>query len=160
GENRSFDHVFGLYKPRRGETISNLLSKGILNADGKPGPRFAKAAQFQVAPQSAYYVGIAPTAKVPYMTLPPPDLSGTPRAPSTPALPFPNVAFVAPIEPALEPGDLVLLTTGATGLPSSQGIDIRVTNAATLPNGPFQLSGSTLPYDSYTGDTIHRFYQM
>src|SRR4029077_2814061 len=63
GENLSFDHVFGLYKPRRGETISNLLSKGILNEDGIPGPQFAKAAQFQVAPQPSYYVGIAATAK-------------------------------------------------------------------------------------------------
>src|SRR5262245_30996509 len=95
GENRSFDHVFGLYKPRRGETISNLLSKGILNADGRPGPRFAKAAQFQVARQPAYYVGIARTAKVPYITLPPPDLSGSPTTQSTNAPPFPSVPFVA-----------------------------------------------------------------
>src|ERR1700740_2048453 len=29
-----------------------------------------------------------------------------------------------------------------------------------LPNGPFQLTGPNLPYDAYTGDTIHRFYQM
>src|ERR687887_1854423 len=63
GENRSFDHVFGLYKPRRGETISNLLSKGILKEDGTPGPRFQKAAQFQVAPQQSYYVGVNASAK-------------------------------------------------------------------------------------------------
>src|SRR5262245_62393658 len=31
GENRTFDHVFGVYKPRRhGETVSNLLSKNIV----------------------------------------------------------------------------------------------------------------------------------
>jgi phospholipase C len=160
GENRSFDHVFGLYKPRRGETISNLLSKRILNEDGTPGSRFGQATQFQVAPQPSYYVGVNAFAKIPYVMLPPPDLAGTPTAPSTTAPPFPSVAFIAPLEPALAPNDLVLLTTGASGLLSSQGIDSRVANASTLPNGPFQLTGPTLPYDAYTGDTVHRFYQM
>jgi acid phosphatase len=160
GENRSFDHVFGLYKPRRGETISNLLSKGILKEDGTPGPQFAKAAQFQVAPQKSYYVGIPGTAKSPYNMLPPPDLNGTPTAQSTMAPPFPSVAFAAAVEPALEQGDLALLTTGASGLASPQGVDSRVMNASTLPNGPFQLTGPTLPYDSYSGDTSHSFYQM
>jgi acid phosphatase len=160
GENRSFDHVFGLYKPRHGERISNLLSKGIVKEDGTPGPNFAKAAQFQVAPQPSFYVGVNASAKTPYNMLPPPDLNGTPRTQSTTAPPFPSVAFAAAVEPALEQSDLVLLTTGASGLASTQGVDSRVTNASTLPNGPFQLTGPTLPYDAYTGDTIHRFYQM
>ena len=39
GENRGLDHTFGVYKPKgKGETISNLLSKGIVNEDGSPGP--------------------------------------------------------------------------------------------------------------------------
>jgi phospholipase C len=29
-----------------------------------------------------------------------------------------------------------------------------------LPNGPWQLSSHTLPYDSYTSSPVHRFYQM
>src|SRR5499425_2595044 len=45
GENRTFDHVFATYKPRKGESIDNLLSKGIVNEDGTPGPNFALAAQ-------------------------------------------------------------------------------------------------------------------
>src|ERR1700730_600841 len=40
GENRTFDHVFATYQPRHGERVSNLLSKGIVNADGTPGPNF------------------------------------------------------------------------------------------------------------------------
>src|SRR5262249_5004054 len=41
GENRGLDHTFGIYKPKgRGQTISNVLSKGILNIDGTPGPHF------------------------------------------------------------------------------------------------------------------------
>src|ERR1700749_854903 len=38
GENRGLDHTFGVYKPKgAGQTISNLLPKGIVNADGPPG---------------------------------------------------------------------------------------------------------------------------
>src|SRR5262249_16196561 len=151
---------FGLYKPRRGETIANLLTKGILKQDGSPGPRFTAGRQFIAAPQATYFVGVSAANKTPYTVLPPPDLAGTPTGQSTTRPPFPSVAFAAAVEPALEPADLVLLTTGASGLPNLVGTDIRVKNASTLPNGPFQLTGPTLPYDSYTGDTIHRFYQM
>ena len=45
GENRSFDHVFATYVPRPGETVWNLLSEGIIKADGTPGPNFSKAQQ-------------------------------------------------------------------------------------------------------------------
>lgn len=38
GENRTFDQVFGAFKPRAGQRVSNLLSRGIITADGKPGP--------------------------------------------------------------------------------------------------------------------------
>ena len=49
GENRSFDHVFGVYKPRQGETVSNLLSKGIVTEEGKPGPQFGLARQYRAS---------------------------------------------------------------------------------------------------------------
>ena len=49
--------------------------------------------------------------------------------------------------------------TGATGLASTTGVDTRVTNASSLPNGVFQLTGPSMPYDAYTGDPTHRFYQ-
>src|ERR1700691_1195470 len=45
GENRSFDHVFATYEPKRGQSVWNLLSEGIVNADGTPGPNFSKAQQ-------------------------------------------------------------------------------------------------------------------
>src|SRR5260221_13129827 len=49
GENRGLDHTFGVYRPKgKGQTISNLLSKGIVNEDGSPGPNFAQAQQFSV----------------------------------------------------------------------------------------------------------------
>ncbi len=45
GENRTFDHVFATYKPSPGESVWNLLSKGIVNEDGTPGPNFSLASQ-------------------------------------------------------------------------------------------------------------------
>ena len=51
GENRSFDHVFATYVPKRPEekVVNNLLSKGIIKLDANknaiPGPNFEKAHQ-------------------------------------------------------------------------------------------------------------------
>ena len=156
-ENRSYDHVFGTYAPKGHERAANLLSRGIVKADGTPGPNFAAGAQFTVPPHPSFYIG-APS-KTPYTILPPPDTLGAHTAGSdTNPSPFKTLA-AASAEPDLEAADLALLTTGATGLPTSS-VDTRVTNATALPNGPFQLTGPTMPYDAYTGDTIHRFYQM
>src|SRR5215471_2194055 len=47
GENRTFDHVFATYKPVAGQTVNNLLSEGIVNRDGTPGPNFPLAHQSQ-----------------------------------------------------------------------------------------------------------------
>src|SRR5271156_7249819 len=67
GENRGLDHTFGVYKPKgRGQTISNILSKGIVNEDGTPGPNFGLAMQFAVSPQPLYYIGAPNIAKTPY----------------------------------------------------------------------------------------------
>src|SRR5215469_5317960 len=45
GENRSFDHVFATYVPKKGQAVWNLLSAGIVKADGTPGPNFSRAEQ-------------------------------------------------------------------------------------------------------------------
>src|SRR5260370_17005624 len=50
GENRTFDHVFATYVPKSEDSVSNLLSKGIITADGKPGKHFSKPPQFQSPP--------------------------------------------------------------------------------------------------------------
>src|SRR5579859_1804527 len=50
GENRTFDHLFATYVPKSHDSVSNLLSKGIIKADGTPGRHFSKAAQFQALP--------------------------------------------------------------------------------------------------------------
>jgi phospholipase C len=66
GENRGLDHAFGVYKPKgAGQTISNLLSKGIVNEDGSQGPNFALAQQYSVAGQPSYYIGAPAIGKSP-----------------------------------------------------------------------------------------------
>src|SRR5277367_2386167 len=53
GENRSFDHVFATYEPKGDQTVWNLLSQGIINADGTPGPNFSKATQSAATDQAS-----------------------------------------------------------------------------------------------------------
>src|SRR5258708_1034090 len=64
GENRTFDHVFATYKPTSGDTVSNLLSKGIVNADGTPGPNFSLASQPSAADSNFYHIapGVTPAS--------------------------------------------------------------------------------------------------
>jgi phospholipase C len=79
GENRTFDHVFGAYQPRHGETVSNLLSKGIITADGAPGPNFWLAVQYTANATDPSRFEPSPGSKKPYSVLPAPVL----RAAST-----------------------------------------------------------------------------
>jgi phospholipase C len=175
GENRTFDHVFATYKPRHGQSVSNLLSRGIINADGSPGPNAADATQFLVnTPLPSHYFmgsGFTKTAYSPF--LPTPELGGAPNHaislaeltanPTGVQPPFgPTIsqAQIAGLEPSLEKSDLFLLRTGATGAAGTSGPDTRVANFTALPNTVFPLAGSTLPYDSYTGDMVHRLFHM
>jgi|SRR5258708_39375329 phospholipase C len=45
GENPTFDNVFGAYIPRPGQTVLNLLSRDIIDDNGKPGRNFVFAKQ-------------------------------------------------------------------------------------------------------------------
>jgi acid phosphatase len=119
GENHSFDNLFGAYQPIEGQTVSNLLSRGIINADGTPGPHFIDAQQWQASETGQY--SIAPQRTQPFASLPQPNSTfAFGRKPNEPDPRF--------------PGD--------------------------LPNGPFQLTHYA-PYQlSFTGDPVHRFFQM
>src|SRR5438876_912661 len=135
GENRGLDHTFGVYRPKgKGQTISNLLSKGIVNEDGSPGPNFAQAQQFSVAGQPSFYIGAPTIAKSPYSptnAMPQPNTAGTPSAPSDTSPPFKTIVE-ASVEKDMNPADLDILTTGFTGLPANS-LDPRVPGAGTLP---------------------------
>jgi phospholipase C len=164
GENRSFDHIYATHVPKTGHSILNLLSEGIVRADGSPGSNFAAARQFTTSGETSYFISVLKKNKTAYTTLPAPTLGGAPNMQSTNSPPFPTLflflQLLGLIEPSLEPSDLFLLTTGATGAAGTTGPDSRIVNGADLPNGPFQLTGPNLLYDSYTGDTVHQFYQM
>jgi hypothetical protein len=77
GENHTFDDLFGGYQPRRGQAVSNLLSKGIINKDGSPGPNFDQAAQ-QIADNTgpAEY-SLKPTHTGSFTTRPQPNTTYT-----------------------------------------------------------------------------------
>jgi len=159
GENRTFDHVFGTYQPSNGQTVSNLLSKGIINADGSPGPNFALATQYQATLSGPEKFTISPPVKTAYQVLPAP-LTGSAHtaASDTAPPPFASLALATYFESgALLPDDLPLLTTGATGLPK-YSVDTRIANAENLPGGPFPLTLG-LSDDDYTASPVHRFYQ-
>jgi phospholipase C len=160
GENRGFDHTFGIYRPKgKGETIYNILSRGIVKDDGTPGPHYAGAQQYSVPPQSSYYIGATVAQKLAYTPtnlMPQPNTNGTPTAQSDTSPPFKTVAE-ASVEKDMNKADLQILTTGASGL--ATGVtDTRVPGAGSLA-GPYPLQGPQISDDDYTGDTTHRFYQ-
>src|SRR6516164_10990507 len=80
GENRTFDHLFATYQPvNQGETVSNLLSKGIVNADGTPGANYPSVPQNETLNTVLYQISpLGPTGKSPYTTLPAPLAGGGP----------------------------------------------------------------------------------
>jgi phospholipase C len=179
GENRTFDNIYGMYRPREGQSISNLLTRGIVNSAGDTVLN-TKAQQFQInlpLASATYFIDFHGTpGKTPYPFLPVPNVSYAPQKPTTPAdwtnpnpdlvvaqAPFDKAtvpdSLLPTIEPSFEHEDLGLLRLGATGLPMFS-TDTRVKNFNQLPNGAFQQTGATLPYNSFTGDTVHRLFHM
>src|ERR1700719_4762332 len=127
GENRSFDHLFATYVPRSKEDrVRNLLSEKIVNADGTPGPNFAKAHQFQItsAPNGGKFFSSADLkSKSLYATLPAPDVGGVGAV-----SPYAGILSLPGGDPGLPPQDQFLFGTGGTGLAFTLGPDTRITN--------------------------------
>ena len=157
GENRTFDHIFATYKPKSGEQVDNLLSKGIINEDGTPGPNFSLATQFSAADTDTFRE--SPMSKSLYPSLPAPLVGGpidvckdnkictlTDATSSENGLPSDYYPF--------------LLTGGAGAGQTKKAPDLRIPIVNNLPPGPFQLSSNSFPYDSYAASPVHRFYQM
>src|SRR5262249_57293404 len=128
--------------PASGDSISNLLAKGIVRPDGSPGPHFAKAQQFTTSSQTSYFISVARRNETRYTTLPAPTLNGAPNNPSPTSPPFTLPEnLLAVIEPSLELGDLFLLTTGATRAAGTTGSDPPIVHGTALPTRPFQPPG-------------------
>jgi phospholipase C len=167
GENRTFDNIYGMYRPRHGQSVSNLLSKGIVNGSGMTVLNTKAQQSFIQQPYpSKYFIDFhATTGRTPYPILPQPNTAYVPTAPgplSQGQGPFDSSVAdsqLPRIEPSFEFEDLGLLRTGASGRPMFTE-DTRVGNASNLPNGEFQITGASLNYDSYTGDMVHRLFHM
>ncbi|GAB3779289.1 hypothetical protein GCM10028797_01230 [Dyella agri] len=133
GENQTFDGLFGGYAPTAGQSVNNLLSQGIINADGTPGPNFALAAQSKGAPSRLYT--IQPERAGRYATLPQPEQIGE-MNPVT----FENAGGVPDKR---FPADL----------PNGP---FQITRYV-----PYRNAGSdALASAVRTGDPVHRFFQM
>jgi phospholipase C len=165
GENRSFDNIYATYQPKKGQAIWNLLSQGIVNADGTAGSNFKKGTQFQATANNGGQFFLSPPTKVPYTFLPVPTIDdaqpegvglefGIVNAAGQPTATFPEG------DPDISLADQITLATGGTGSIPKNGTDTRIVGVNQLPAGPFPQTGPMLPYDSYEGDTIHQTFQM
>ena len=190
GENRTFDNIFATYVPKHGTVSNLLSKGIIhSDGSPGPNAALATQFQIQNINPPSYFIDtrqlINPgkTAYSPF--LPTPEAGNAPPQPVTlsqflkdpvdTVAPFDaktfSPALLHTISPALERDDLFLLTTGATGLtncttdptlppsPCAQP-DTRIANFNKLPNTSFQITGSKVPYDSYTGDMVHRLFHM
>jgi phospholipase C len=158
GENRTFDHIFATYKPKPGESVANLLSEGIVRADGSHGANFSSlGGQDSAVDTAAEGYQISPGGKALYATLPPPLTGGPSDVCKDNGIC--NLGDAVTSENGLPQDYYQFLLTGGTGQ-ASHVPDQRIQNVNNLPSGPFQLTSATMPYDSYAASPVHRFYQM
>jgi len=171
GENRTFDHVFATYQPvDKHETVLNLLSKGIVEADGTPGPNYNAALQYSATDYATWQLSPPKTA---YSVLPPALVGGTATpyvceglgiTTGTSCVSPANIAAAKTVENGLADEYYQYLLTGGTGQTNGTP-DNRINydghSATTLPPGPYQLTNPTsYPYDAYAASPVHRFFQM
>jgi phospholipase C len=163
GENRTFDHIFATYTPKQGESVENLLSKGIINEDGSPGPRYGLARQFKADVTGSSTFLLSPTEKRPYRRLPAPLNGGPTDACASNGIC--SLSDATASENGLDDDYYQFMLTGGTGL-TGKVPDTRIDGVhdtapySTLRPGPFQLTGANFPYDAYAASPVHRFYQM
>jgi phospholipase C len=169
GENRSFDHVFATYLPKRGQSVHNLLSEGIIKLDANknaiPGPNFRKAQQLSASDlggQDTFLLS-PPKQEFPSNQLPAPLVGGaefpqgnfttsacksaTGSAEATCATKALALAQVTEngLPDAADANGLTYyqsLVGGGTGQESDTP-DLRIVNFDNLPAGPFQLTNGT-----------------
>ena len=163
GENRTFDHIFATYQPKSGETVNNLLSEGIVIADGNRGPNYASNQYSANITGSTTYQSSPVAGKTVYLTSRAAQRRTERRVHGQWDLQLRRCQIVRrrSAERLLQ----ILLTGGSelTGkVPDSRinGVHGSAPYSTLMP-GPFQLTNSTsFPYDSYANSPVHRFYQM
>jgi phospholipase C len=190
GENRTFDNIYATYVPKRGSVSNLLSKGIIHeDGSPGPNAALATQFQIANINPTGYFIDTrkltnpGKTAYAPF--LPTPEAGGAPplavtrpqflKDPVDAAPPFDANTFSKAqpgiLSPEIETEDLFLLTTGATGLTNCnpdptlppfacQEPDTRIANFNKLPNAPFQITSAKVPYDSYTGDMVHRLFHM
>ncbi len=133
GENHSFDNVFATYRPPKGQTVKDLLTEGIVNADGSPGPNAQKALQRVSSDTKTYQT--RPKKVGSYSTLP---------APSTTS-----------IASACDGGQAQNTTDNR--IPTLGNDPYQLTKY--IPYDNAAAKGCPAP-GARVGDPLHRFYQM
>jgi acid phosphatase len=138
GENQTFDGVFATYTPKSGATVRNLLSEGIIDANGAPGPQFALVTQSKAVPQPRYTLD--PPRAGPYATLPQPRLIGVQDQSFHDVGNGVDTRFPADLPPGPFQITRYVPYPGETPVPT--------------------LASSTADLSASTGDPVHRFFQM
>jgi phospholipase C len=132
GENVSFDTLYGTYQAPRGQSVKNLLSQGIINTKGQPGPNYLTALQHKGVNTNGLYT-IKPALGSAYSHLPQP----------------------------LEIGMLDLYTLSTlTGIPDARFPSNLLPGPFQITQyAPYGVNAKTTGFSS-TGDPVHRFFQM
>ena len=138
GENRTFDAVFATYQPASAQRIDNLLSEGIVLADGSPGPNFARAVQRQA--HAGPHYSIDPERTSVYESLPRSTLIGV------------SDAHFHEVGNGVDERIPAGLPSGP--FPLSRYIPYPRQDA------PPGFAISTAQLSSAAGDPVHRFFQM
>ena len=138
GENQTFDALFGTWQPRNGQRVNNLLSEGIVQADGSPGENFARAAQRRG--QSTPHYSIDPPRAAPYEHLPQPTLIGVKDRQFNDVGTGPDPRIPADLPPGPFPLSRYVPYPRAAAMPTPATASAAMSAA--------------------TGDPVHRFFQM
>ena len=140
GENHTFDNVFATYRPPKGQTIDNLLSEGIVTANGGLGPNAGLATQLTATDTQTDpgHYSLTPKITGKYATLPQPNTTYVPTSCSGLAGNAPDTRFP---------------TNLANG-------PYQITKYVPYFDNHGTLGGGCEFYGAYVGDPIHRFYQM
>jgi phospholipase C len=138
GENHTFDNVFATYQPPAGQSVTNLLSEGIVTTSGGAGPNYGQAQQQTATDTTTYQIN--PKRTGPYATLPQPNTTYVSPACDGQSGNTPDSRF--PVNLANGP--------------------YQITRYVPYFDGHQQYASSgTCEYDgAMVGDPLHRFYQM
>ena len=137
-ENHSFDNVFATYQPPHHQHIWNLLSEGIINKNGSPGPNYAQASQLTAVNRKSYT--LTPKITGGYKTLPIPDTTYVDKACDGLPEDHADTRF-----PADLPNGPYQITKYVPYWDS---------------HSEYSKYGQCEFFGAYVGDPLHRFYQM